>query len=401
MTIFQNPIIRGIIIGLIFVLFVVGGVFFFSQQREKGMEQLPKGLTHEQMIQWFKEQAEKQIKVGCEGTVKELEDENKCEKFKDLEYRDMCYFCFATEKQIPSLCEKISDNFLQEECKQEFVEEKEEGLREKAYLGVCSVAISDLGEQEIKKLPFTLEENYGELIVNQAFADIVYVSSECGETGIFSGSPAEIAGLRAGDILLEVDGEKIINLGEALDKYQPNDIVSFKVFRDGLIKTIEVKLDKSHLIEFQNIENKIYHASGRPGETITILRFEITNSTRDSLFWTKLVLGNKDSNDFLEVFEPDSFRVKTDVDYQYGLAGEKLFDIHQKYLNGYQIFSYYDGDFLSPRYTQDFSLEAKIKENVSLEKTEIELSHIIIRDLETERNYIYSSSAKGEITIEK
>lgn len=63
-----------------------------------------------------------------------------------------------------------------------------------------------------------------------------------------NGSPAVNAGLMRGDIITEIDGSKINNIAEFrynLYKYEPNDNVEVKYYRDGKYYTTNVKLDKS------------------------------------------------------------------------------------------------------------------------------------------------------------
>lgn len=64
-----------------------------------------------------------------------------------------------------------------------------------------------------------------------------------GESAIFSGSAAQIAGLKEGDIILEFNGEKIVPenpLADIIMKYNPGDKVTLKIKRNG--KEFNVKL---------------------------------------------------------------------------------------------------------------------------------------------------------------
>lgn len=57
-----------------------------------------------------------------------------------------------------------------------------------------------------------------------------------GENGVVSGSPADKAGLRPGDVLLEADGKKLgpnFGIREAVAEKFPGDPIHFKVFRQG------------------------------------------------------------------------------------------------------------------------------------------------------------------------
>lgn len=75
----------------------------------------------------------------------------------------------------------------------------------------------------------------------------VWVQESNGEPAIFPDSPAEKAGIREGDIILELAGEKITvnnTLSKIIMKYNPGDKVILKVLRQGQEMNIEVTLDK-------------------------------------------------------------------------------------------------------------------------------------------------------------
>lgn len=95
------------------------------------------------------------------------------------------------------------------------------------FLGVRYTLITkDRAEEE--KLP----KDYGVLIAD----------GPAGETAIVPGSPAEKAGLKKGDIILEIQGERIDqshSLASVIQKYGVGDTISLKLFRDG--KEIELK----------------------------------------------------------------------------------------------------------------------------------------------------------------
>lgn len=62
---------------------------------------------------------------------------------------------------------------------------------------------------------------------------------------VFPGSPAEKAGLKKNDIILEINGEKITkdnSLAEIILKYNPQDQVSLKILRNNQEKNVEIIL---------------------------------------------------------------------------------------------------------------------------------------------------------------
>jgi len=98
-----------------------------------------------------------------------------------------------------------------------------------AYLGVkYQLVTPDL--QKSKKLSV----DYGALIV----------SGE-NDPGVVPNSPAENAGLKEGDIILEINGEKVArdkSLASILRNYSPEDRVSVKIIRDGREMTLQATL---------------------------------------------------------------------------------------------------------------------------------------------------------------
>ena len=69
-------------------------------------------------------------------------------------------------------------------------------------------------------------------------------------TLITPGGPAEAHGLRLYDVIVEIDGQSIIRVGQlqqAIAMKRPGDRVDVGVYRDGRLETIEVRLDEAEL----------------------------------------------------------------------------------------------------------------------------------------------------------
>jgi len=68
-----------------------------------------------------------------------------------------------------------------------------------------------------------------------------------GTSSVLEGSPADLAGLKPGDIVMEINGIKIqgkITLISIVQKYKPGDKIGLKVFRDGKFLVLVAVLDE-------------------------------------------------------------------------------------------------------------------------------------------------------------
>lgn len=115
-------------------------------------------------------------------------------------------------------------------AKRDITAVKETGKIVYPFLGVRYVIINS----DIKK-DQNLSVDYGALIG----------SGEQGEPAIVSGSPAQKAGLRSGDIILEVNGNKITTentLSKVIQLFNPGTSVQLKILRGDVEKMITVVL---------------------------------------------------------------------------------------------------------------------------------------------------------------
>jgi len=99
----------------------------------------------------------------------------------------------------------------------------------KAYIGVRYVTVT----REIAKSK-NLSVDYGALL-----------SGSSTLSAVISGSPAAKAGLKDGDVILEINGQKLDEnhpLSEQISQFQPNDEVDLKILRDNKESTLKLKL---------------------------------------------------------------------------------------------------------------------------------------------------------------
>jgi len=107
---------------------------------------------------------------------------------------------------------------------------KKSGKIIKPFLGVRYVTVN----KEIARAQ-KLSVDYGALLVG----------STDDQSAVVAGSPADKAGLKDGDIILEINGEKISEnhpLAAIIAGYQPGNEIELKILRDNKESTLKVKL---------------------------------------------------------------------------------------------------------------------------------------------------------------
>ncbi|MBI5254725.1 trypsin-like peptidase domain-containing protein [Candidatus Falkowbacteria bacterium] len=109
---------------------------------------------------------------------------------------------------------------------------KKYGRIVRPWLGVRYVVLNQK-IADANKLPV----NYGALIASGQTAQ---------EQAIVPNSPADKAGLKVDDIILEINGVKLDekSLATELSKYNPKDVVTLKILRNGETKIIKVTLEE-------------------------------------------------------------------------------------------------------------------------------------------------------------
>ncbi len=98
------------------------------------------------------------------------------------------------------------------------------------FLGVRYVAVSSQVKQK-----YNLSVDYGAYVLK----------GESGQPAVTPDSAAEKAGIKANDIILEINGEKItedVSMSSLINKYNPGDKVALKILRDGSEQSVEAVL---------------------------------------------------------------------------------------------------------------------------------------------------------------
>ena len=98
------------------------------------------------------------------------------------------------------------------------------------YLGVRYIMLTPAIAEELD-----LEQSVG-----------AYVTADAGQPAVLSGSPAEKAGLKVEDIIIEIDGEKVTRdkpLAVIVGRRSVGDTLSLKIVRNGDEQTLSVKLE--------------------------------------------------------------------------------------------------------------------------------------------------------------
>ncbi|MBU1292296.1 trypsin-like peptidase domain-containing protein [Patescibacteria group bacterium] len=124
-------------------------------------------------------------------------------------------------------------------AKKDLEDLKKHGRIIQPFLGVRYILINkELQKEFATRLNLRLPVDHGALIIREPGA---------GDSAVVSGSPADKAGLREHDIILEF-GKKKINhknpLQEMIHKQKPGSIIEIKILRDDKIGTTSIKLEE-------------------------------------------------------------------------------------------------------------------------------------------------------------
>jgi len=84
--------------------------------------------------------------------------------------------------------------------------------------------------------------------ITYTYGAYVTGDSTTGDAAVISGSPADKAGIKSGDIILSVDGTKVEGtntLSTLIDEYKVGDTITLQVVDNGKVSNLQVKLDQS------------------------------------------------------------------------------------------------------------------------------------------------------------
>lgn len=155
-----------------------------------------------------------------------------------------------------------------------------------------------------------------------------YFGTEAGKgllvMGVREGMPAAVAGLKAGDVLLEVDGDAIAEPGdilEALDDVKKGDTVQVEVLRRGERRTFTVELDSDPQSDEQsfmaspNDHFLMLRSPGDPGDLEGILGPEEAARLREKIEMAQARVRSIDADKLRKEVEAAHERVAAlDVD---------------------------------------------------------------------------------------
>lgn len=119
----KKQIIRGVIIAVVIAFLFGSFIFIFVQRQWQGRmeiwQQLEKAENKEEFL---KNYTEKSIQQLCGQIVKEAQNTQACDIFKESKTKDSCYYCFALTNKDILLCDKINQSStMYKSCKDDII----------------------------------------------------------------------------------------------------------------------------------------------------------------------------------------------------------------------------------------------------------------------------------------
>lgn len=206
-----------------------------------------RNINFEEMVGYFKKMAkESEAEQYVKGEVKTIINDipaYNMTALKDERYMDSSFMIIDNEVFVIA-CE--TENLENNLCKSTFklmLSTFEFAEKTKlAFLGIRYIDVPFLNEAEKEKIGLSKEMDYGALIISDDLLEKLGSKSEDAGDGITDGSPAEIAGLKSSDVILEINGEKALELVKIVEKYLPGDKIKLKILRNGVYLEQEVTL---------------------------------------------------------------------------------------------------------------------------------------------------------------
>lgn len=206
-----------------------------------------RNINFEEMVGYFKKMAkESEAEQYVKGEVKTIINDIPAYNMiasKDERYMDSNFMIVNNEVLVIACESENLDNNVCESTFKEMLSSFKFIERSKAaFLGIRYKDVSTLSEDEKNKIGLPQELEYGALIVSKDLGEELNRNLKEAESGIVSGSPAESAGLRGKDVILEINGEEVLGLVKLVEKYLPGDKIKLKILRDGEYLEQEVTL---------------------------------------------------------------------------------------------------------------------------------------------------------------
>jgi len=167
--------------------------------------------------------------------------------------------------------------------------------RSGGYMGIGFAIPINMAQQIMEDLIFEGKVSRGWLgvqiqDVNQAMVEALKLPDSKGVliAKVFDGQPAEKAGIKQGDVIVEIDNQPVNNTNElrnTIAGVRPGNTISVELYRGGKLKTIEVKIVERDEDAINSLDEGDSDQSQEPekkaDDVIEKLGMKLGNITRD------------------------------------------------------------------------------------------------------------------------